>query len=301
MLNFITNKRGEALLLFFLVGGICSIEFARAVSPEYKVGIGDVLEVKVLGETEFSGAFRIGSDGTIDYPFLRKIEVKGKTTEELAKQLSVRLKDGYLADPQVSVEVKEYQSQRVVILGAVKSPGTYVLQEETRLLDLISKAGGINIEGGKRILLLRGGAKREFQTEKNQAAVEIGAELLSNAATKPVVIDFYRLAHEGDFSQNLVLADGDILNIPKANEIFVIGSVGRPGPVKYEDNLSLVQAITLAGGTTPTASTKSIYILRHGEKGEEKIDVRLDRMLENKEKNFSLMPNDMIVVPESFF
>jgi polysaccharide export outer membrane protein len=115
------------------------------------------------------------------------------------------------------------------------------------------------------------------------------------------VIDYFRMVHEGDFSQNLLVQDGDIVNIPRANEIFVLGNVGRPGPIKFEDKMTILQAVTLAGGPTPTASTKSTYILRQGPNGEEKLGVRLDRILENKEKNILIKTDDVIVVPESFF
>jgi polysaccharide export outer membrane protein len=152
---------------------------------------------------------------------------------------------------------------------------------------MISRAGGILPGGGKRILLLRNLGKSKT-TENGEP-------------TKPMVIDYFRLVHEGDTTQNIELQDGDVLNVPKANEIFVVGNVGRPGPVPYEDNMTILQAVTLAGGPTPTASTKSTYILRQGEKGEQKLEVRFDKILDNKEKNVVLKPDDVIVIPESFF
>ncbi len=265
---------------------------ALAGVAQYRVGVGDILQVNVLGEKEFTGSFRIATDGTIDYQYLRKIEVKAKTVEDLERLITAKLKEGYLSDPQVSVEVKEFRSQQVLVLGAVAKPGPYPLTEESRVLDLISRAGGITQTGGKRGVLLR--------TEKNVKDAK-GPKEGKAETTKPIVIDYYNLVHQGDFSQNLILKDGDIVNVPKANEIFVLGNVARPGPVKYEDNMTILQAVTLAGGTTPTASPKNTYILRQGESGEMKVEVRLDRIQDGKEKSTPLKPDDVIVVPESFF
>lgn len=286
---------------------------ARADPVAYKIGVGDVVGVKVLDEKEFSGRFQVRTDGTIDYPYLRKIEVKGLTSEELGKRLTDLLKDGYLSSPQVAVDVEEFNSQKVLVLGAVTRPGTYILKEETRVLDLISLVGGLAPTGGKRILLLRNykippdlklDATPVPSATPGKGVVPEKSLLdaaLASPDAKPLVIDYFRLVHQGDFSQNILLQAGDILNVPKANEIFVLGNVGRPGPITYEDNMTILQAVTLAGGPTPTASTKSTYILRQTEKGEQKIGVRFDRILENKEKNVVLKADDVIVVPESFF
>jgi polysaccharide biosynthesis/export protein len=264
-----------------------------AAVATYRVGVGDTLQVTVLGEKDFSGPFRVASDGTIDYPYLRKIEVQGKTVEDLEKLLTTKLKDGYFTEPQVNVEVKDYRSQQVLVLGAVNRPGSYVLTEETRVLDLISRAGGITSTGGKRILLLRGAA--ETNDKKDAKDPKDGKD------SKPIVIDYYNLVHQGDFSQNFVLKDGDVINVPKANEVLVTGNVGKPGPIKYEDGMTILQAVTLAGGTTLAASPRSTYVLRKGEKGDEKIEVRLDKVQEGKINDFALKADDVIVVPESFF
>ena len=326
MWNFII-KFCFLIVLFF------SIQGAFAIDTQYHVGVGDTVSINVLSEKEFTGIFRVGSDGTIDYPYLRKIEVKGKTTEELARLFTDRLKEGYLADPQVTVEVKDFNSQKVLVLGAVSKPGPYILTENTRILDLISRAGGITSTGGKRILLLRGTKDisneiqeiaqlaenkteikidhpkiEEKQENKAQTDTEPKSSLTQEqkifqktSSVNPIVIDYYGLVHQGNFSQNLPVQDGDIINVPKANEIFVLGNVGRPGPIKYDDKMTILQAVTLAGGSTPTASTKSTYILRQGEGKENKISVNLDKVLKGKAENIELKADDVVVIPESFF
>ncbi len=296
----------------------------------YTIGVGDVLNIRVLGEADFTGQYRVAADGTIDYPYIRRIEVQGKSPKNLGEHIAKLLKDGYLADPHVMVEVKEYHSQKVLVLGAVAKPGTYVLMENTRVLDLISRAGGITEVGGKRILLLRDWenpeenktlpknsdqdtkesvskekvspeTKESLQPVKEDLSEKTPLAALRKKGAKPKVIDYHRLVHKGDMTENYRLRNGDILNIPKANEIFIFGNVAKPGPVKYEDGMTILQAVTLAGGPTPEASTKSTYILRRNEKGETKMKVRLDRIIENRAKNIPLLANDVVVVPESFF
>lgn len=269
---------------------------AGANQATYRLGIGDQVAVTVLGEAEFTGVFRVGTEGAIDYPYLRAIPVKGVTTEELARTLTEKLKDGYLKDPQVSVSMKEFQSQKILIVGAVNKPGSYVLTGETKIIDALSLAGGITATGGKKIILLRGGDK--------DGPGDVPAKLADAKITDkvdPTIIDFYGMVHQGDFSQNVALRDGDVINIPEANVISVLGNVARPGPVKFEERMTIVQAVTQAGGTTPSASTKSAYILRHTAEGQARLPVRLDRILENKEKNVTLFANDVVIIPESFF
>ncbi|MCB0308089.1 MAG: polysaccharide biosynthesis/export family protein [Bdellovibrionales bacterium] len=288
----------RAFTLGFLALTCCLVNEAGA---NYRMGIGDVVEISVLGEKEFSGSFKIAQDGTIDYPYLKKIKVDNKTVDVVADDISTLLQKGYLKDPQVNVSIKEYNSQKIMVVGAVTRPGTFVLKGETKVIDAISLAGGIGKSGGKKVILIRGGS--ETQKLMNQSD-EAKSNLLTESTVskvEPILIDYYGLIHQGDFSQNLVMKDGDILNIPEANEIFVLGNVSKPGPVKFEEKMTIVQAVTLAGGTTPTASTKSTYILRHDIDGQKKIPVRLDKVLSNKEKNIILLANDVIVIPESFF
>lgn len=304
----------------------------QVMAGVYHVGVGDVLSVRVLGEQEFTGAFRVATDGSIDYPYLRQIDVKEQTVEQLKALITAKLKDGYLTDPQVMVEVKEYRSQRVLVLGAVARPGPYVLKEESRVLNIISQAGGLTKAGGKRIVILRNEMEKvqavdqkrpvvvaksaeESQSVDAKEAVELEKVTEeANAVEKPVetkerqqnqanlvVVDYYDLVHKGDFSQNVLLRNGDIVNVPRANEVLISGNVGKPGPIKFEDGMTLLQAITLAGDTTPIASPKNTYILRKSKKGDEKIEIRLDKIKEGKMKDYRLKPDDVVVVPESFF
>ncbi len=281
----------------------------------YLVGPEDVISVQVLGEKDFSGQFQIGRDGAIDFPYLNKISVDDLSTEQIKNVLTNQLKNGFLISPQVTVRVVEYNSKKVMVLGAVAKPGRYALTDDTRILDALSQAGGILTQGAKQIVLLRTQNEKKDDTNKpvaddaNLSKVEqatpeeIKPEVLTDSQYlgTPMLIDYYGLINKGDLNQNVILKNGDVINVPKADEIFVMGSVMKSGPVPFEEKMTILQAITLAGGANPAASTRSTYILRKTNKGEEKIEVRLDKIILNKAKNVNLAPNDVIVVPESFF
>lgn len=118
---------------------------------------------------------------------------------------------------------------------------------------------------------------------------------------KPIVVNYEDILKKGDLTQNIEILGGDIINVPKANEIFVFGSVKNPGPVTYSENMGILQAVSLAGGTLPEASPGSTYVLRMDSGKEKKVKVNFNKVLKQKAKNIELQPNDVVVIPESFF
>lgn len=265
-----------ALLALF-----CSGAFADETT--YKVGPGDILSIAVTGEPDFTGTFTINSDNTIFYSYLKSIKVGDMTTREIAAYLTNVLNKDYINSPTVNVTVKEYASKTVKVLGAVNKPGSYILRGDTRILDVITLAGGLAPQAGSNVMIIR-------------------PKKTATAVTEPLVVNYSEIVNEGKLDQNILIEPEDVINVPKGNEIFVLGQVARPGPVLYKDDLTLLQAISVAGGPSPAASTKSTYIIRKDEKGgSKKLKVRLDRIMEQKEENVKLIANDVIVVPESFF
>ena len=218
----------RATILALSLGWIAVLQ-ASADETKYRLGIGDQVAVNVLGEAEFTGTFRVGSDGSIDYPYLRAIPVRGATTEELARTLTEKLKDGYLKDPQVTVSIKEFQSQKILIVGAVTKPGRYVLrvQWETvqreipldvptgRILeqDVVLDAGFLTSAGA----IEGSGARAEgvtWEVLSGDAAIatSCGAvpKFVLPAGSYRVRLTKGSAVAEKDF----VLAAGDVLNLP---------------------------------------------------------------------------------------
>jgi polysaccharide export outer membrane protein len=258
-----------------------------AEEVRYLVGAKDILEIKVYDEQDLSKEAIVDHGGRISFPLLGSINVGGLSTVEIEELLERQLGEKYLVDPQVFVSVKEYNSRKAVVLGVVKNPGPYALTGETTILDLISRAGGLLETGGKNIVLVRRGNRYDRGT--------------TNSTEEPIVIDANKLLRLGEKSLNYVVYDGDMVFAPKADGVYVYGEVKKPGVVAYRDGLTVLQAISLAEGLSGRASAGSVRIIRSVNGKEQKIKVNLDDIADNKRSDVQLRPEDVIVVPESFF
>ena len=263
-----------------------------AAAPEaaYVVGIGDTLEVKVYSEDDLSRTAQVASDGTLSFPLLNRVAVAGLTVRQIEDRLRALLADGYLVEPHVTVTVTEYRSQKVYVLGAVKQPGFYELSGPTTLLEILSRAGGVLPEGGKTLIVVRGAAGNvgEIDPEKVKA----------DSPENTVVLDGYKLFQEGDTSQNVTLGNRDVVYVPKAREVFVIGEVKKPGPVTFTDNLTLLQAIGQAGGMTELASPRRVQLVRLLAGKKEARKVNLNAIMDQKAPDVPLQADDVVVVPK---
>lgn len=259
------------------------------VSRDYQIGGGDVLNIIVYEEPDLSGTMRVSADGNISFWLLNEVKVAGLTPAEVEQTLTKLLERDYLVNPQVMVTVAEYRSKYVFVLGAVDRPGSYTLTGEATLLEMVSKAGGVDKEeGGNTLVLLR------YSTEKS----EIGRETIS------YTIDLGKLLHEGDISQNIPVQDRDVLYIPKSDSVYVFGEVQNPGPVKLTGReMTLLEALTEAGGQTKTAALNRTKVIRVVDGKEQTVRVNVDDIIKSGEKSKDLLlrPGDIIVVPESYF
>lgn len=251
---------------------------APSSTNDYKIGPTDVLKITVFGEPSLDRSVRVAADGTISYPLIGKVEVAGLTPSELEDKLEKLLGESYLINPQVSVEVLEYNSQKVYVLGAVKEPGYYDLKGPTTILEVISRAGGIINEGGKSIII----------TSKN-----------SDGQAEVKVIDREKLLSKGEVSLDIPVKGGDVVYVPRIEEVYVLGEVKKPGAVPYQDNLTLLQAVSLAGGLTEQAAPRRTKIIRTQTGERATLEVNLKQILEDATKDIKLSPGDVVVVPRS--
>lgn len=256
-----------------------------SVSPEpvdngYLIGSGDLLKVEVFPDRAFKRLLRVDGEGTIHLPLAGDIRVIGKTPNEVARFIREILANGYYRNPQVLVAVEEYRSQRISVLGAVRKPMVITLRGPSDVLSALGEAGGLSEKAGGRIVLVR---------------------QISGAGTSVTVLDGRALLERGDLSQNRPVFPGDTLFAQKAHEIYLFGEVNRPGSYPYQEGLTLLRAISVAGGLKVTAREGRIEIIRKAGGGGQRQYVDFDRVIDRKSPDPLLKPDDVIMVPESFF
>ena len=269
------------------------------LGEDYKIGGYDVLSITVYEEKDLSiESIRVSADGFISFPLIGRFRVADMTTSDVEKLIAQRLAKGdYLLNAHVSVMVTKYEGRKFSVLGAVKTPGNYPLQAREKVLDGISKANGLASESDSQGRPLAGEA---------QTAMIIRTLNPGKADANKIVIhfDLQGLLKGSDQLSNIYLADQDVLYIPKADFFYIIGEVKNPGSYAFtKKDITIVEAISMAGGFTRIAARNKTRIVRV-ENGVEKIlDVRVDAITKAGKmiQAVPVRPNDLIVVPESFF
>lgn len=250
-----------------------------AAQTSYVLGPQDVLNISVLGETDLSRKYTIEQDGSFTFPLIGRVTARGLTLRDLEQELKKKLvTGGYLKNPEVSVAVDAYQSQRVMVWGQVNQPGEYQLSGDMTLLSALAKAGSITPNAGRDAVIVR--AARKGAAEGTASEPEI------------VRIDLNDL-QAGNMALNIPLRDGDTINIPKAQSVFVSGHVKTPGAYPVEEGMTVLQVLSLAGGLTDRGSDKRIIITRTIDgKAKELKGVKLTSLIQ---------PGDTMVVGQRLF
>jgi len=254
-------------------------------TTDYRIGPKDLLDISVFGLDELNRTVRVSEDGKITLPLIGGVEVEGLSKAELEKKLSQLLEEKYLQNPQVTIFIRDYQSKRVWVLGAVRNPRPYELLGRQTLLQIISQAGGFTPEAGNEIIVIR---------------------QLEDGTSNSLRISIDDLILKGDGRLNIPLQPDDIINIPidKTVIIYVFGQVRRAGAleVKKSNIPTLLQAIGQAGGFSERASKRRVLIKRIDENGKEiKMKVNVKDIIKGKRRDIQLLENDIVIVPETIF
>ena len=240
----------------------------RAQQAAYVVGSPDVLSITVFGEPAMTGKYTVGSDGEFTFPFLGRVKAAGLTARAIEADLRSRLAEGLLKNPQVTVEVAEYRSQRIFVIGEVAKPGLIPLTGSTTLLEALASAGALTERAGGDLLLLR-----------PAPAGEAGPVLPGAPGVTEVRRVNIQELQVGAVSDNSRLINGDTIFVPRAETIDVLGQVSTPGQYRIEKGMTVLRAISLAGGVTRLGSTSRVKLIRivDGKKTERsaKLDDRL--------------------------
>ncbi len=270
------------------------------IDRSYRIGPGDVIDVRVFGRPEMTSQARVDSFGRIRLPFIEELQAACLTEAQLAEEIIARYKK-YLRNPQVDVMIKEYRSQPVAVIGAVTQPGRFQLQRRVRLLELLTQAGGPTIHAGSTINIIRstehdycpapGGAEPAEPTPS--AGSESPIPLLSMLKLKQVM--------SGDADANPYVRPGDIISIPEADQFFVTGSVVKPGAYPMVTKITLTQAVALAGGINGEGARNRVRLIRQEPGKETKTETlyNLNDIHRRKIEDIVLQVNDIVEVPGS--
>ena len=279
----------RSVYLFFIymcaIFSLPSLLYAVESTEDYRIGAEDVIQITVYGQPDLSITVKVSPDGYIPFPLLGRIKAEGFTGRELEKDVEKRLLKDYLNNPQVSILIKEYRSRKIYVLGGVANPGMYELTKGITLLEALSMAGGLSNNAARHAVITR--SKKQHE---------------NNTIEEPIKIDLKRLLDEGDTSLNVKINDGDVIQIPSTNSYFVFGEVKSPGLYSIDKDLTILQAITRAGGFTKIAAPSRTKVIRGKNGDEETIKVDISDIIKGeKEKDIFIKADDIVVIPESFF
>ena len=241
-----------------------------------RLGAGDLIELSVYNVPEMSTKTRVSNSGDVYLPLVDYVHVDGLTLDEAATVIEKRLdQGGFVKSPHVQLFVDEYASAGANVLGEVSKPGIYPVLGDQKLFTVISAAGGFTDRAGKSITI----------TRHDQPGTPITVPLALNPQDHP--------------ETNVPVYPGDTIIVRRADIIFVVGDVSRPSGVLMGDggHLSVLQAIALAGGTTPTAKLSGTRIIRKGPAGLTEVPVPLKNLLKAKADDIPLEANDILFVP----
>ena len=249
--------------------------FTKSVTDDYRIGPGDLLEVKVYEAADLSGQVRVSSSGVVTYPLLGEVELAPLTVREAEMKLQELIGAKYVKDPHITVFVKEYRSKKVAVVGAVKNSGSFELLGNGRILDALAMAGGLSDKAGTLIYLTRQG--EEGQTE----------------------IDLNQLLVKGDSQLNLPVSMGDTLYVPEAGVYYVNGAVRRAGTFSLKEDVTVSQALEIAGGLETGARASDIKLLRFKDGQRQMVPIDYKAIERGEQKDLALQDQDVLYVAKN--
>jgi len=261
-----------------------------SVGQEYRIGKDDLIEVAVFEAPDLSTTGRVSASGMLSLPLAGPVEVAGHTVREAEAVVEHALKAKYVNEPHATVFVREYASQPVSIIGAVKLPGIYQIKGDKALLDMLAQAQGLEPEAGNTIQIIRA----------KSTALGVAEDASNQAET--VSINIQDLLENGKTELNVPIHAGDTINVLRAGSIFVVGEVIRPNEfvLRSGKNVTVSQAIALANGLTKEAKKENCTVIRYHKDGsKEEIKADAGKILRGEAYDITMLPNDILFVPAS--
>jgi len=250
-------------------------------AQRYVVGADDLLTVTVFDEPDLSGKYRVDGDGSITFPLIGRVQAAGVTIPVLQERIRAMLATGYIRYPQVRVEIDQYKSQSVYVIGEVRAPGKYMLSGSMSLIEALALAGSPTTAASNELIVVH--PKKPGQG--TQSALDPDAEV----ERTPVNLKDLQLGKAG---LDIALQDGDTIYVPKAQIFYINGYVIHPGSYVLDPGMTVLQAISLAGGLSERGSDRGIKIVRMVNGRREEVDAKVTDLVQ---------ANDTILIRQRFF
>lgn len=248
---------------------------------DYRVGPGDVVRVEGFQNQEISGEFAVETSGRMAFPLLGAVEVNGLTTSEIALRLEELLERDYYVDVQLQVEVAEYLSQPVTLLGEVQRPGTFYLKGRTTITGLLAEAGGLTTNCGPMLEVRR-------------------VEQIDGQAVQRVFTFSTATLRTGEEGGGFEVRAGDVVSASAKELYFITGEVAKPGQYEISRGMTLMQALSQAGGQSKFAS-QSVELHREAGGAKQIMTIDLSQIRKGRAEDPRIEPGDVLIVRRRFF
>jgi polysaccharide export outer membrane protein len=253
-------------------------ELEAQIEPIYRLGAGDQINLQVIGRPDISGRLILGPDGVVTVPVAGQVTLEALTRSEAATAVRKAL-DRYYVDPFVQVGVEAYTSFRITVMGRVQVPGQLAFDKPPTLLEVLAKAGSLPVI--------------DKQATLTRCAVFRGRDRI-------IWVDLKRLFNGGETAYNIRLVRGDVIYIPDSSDtmVYVLGAVTRPGAYRLTPDMSLMDALSQAGGPNEDGNQDEIGVYRPSRQLSERVRLR-ELMTATRRANFGLEEGDVIYVPKT--
>src|ERR1700733_11847683 len=260
----------------------------------YILGPEDLITVRVFAADDIPDKpAQIDNNGSVTLPMIGLVHAAGLTVEQFQANLVAAYKK-YFKDPQVTVQVNEFHSQPVSVAGNVNTPGVVQLRGNRNLMEVISMAGGLRPDAGDVVLITR---------NLSEGTIPVAGAFTDPTGKYSVAHINIRAVMSGkDPEGNIVMKPHDVVTVPRARMIYVLGNVTKPGGFVLSDDeqMSVTKAIALAGGWDKTASLSSARVLRaSGGAEREQIPANVKKIMKNQAPDLQLRPDDILYIPNS--
>jgi polysaccharide export outer membrane protein len=250
---------------------------------DYVIGAQDVLLIQVFDQQDLGGKYTVEVDGTFTFPLIGRVKAGGMTLRGFEGELKRLLADGYFRNPQVTVAVEQYRSQRVFVMGEVRQPGPVSLTGGMTLIEALARAGSTLPTSSGEVSVVRAA---------QSTSGDAGPLMPGQEATTEVFRTSIQDLQSGSLSHNVELRDGDTVFVPRAELVYVFGEVRNPGGYGVQKNTTVLQALSLAGGVTEHGAMNRIQVMRLIKGTKIEIRVKLTDVVQ---------PEDTIIVPQRYF